>query len=58
MEFIQKYNLPDFKNVKSIEINPYYALWDKIKLNDILTYNELLDFRSKIPEISLKQFDN
>jgi Leucine-rich repeat (LRR) protein len=58
MEFIQKYNLPGFKNVKSIEINPYYALWDKIKLNDILTYNELLDFRSKLPEISLKQFDN
>ena len=58
MEFIQKYNLPGFKNVKSIEINPYYALWDKIKLNDILTYNELFDLRSKLPKMSLKQFDS
>ena len=58
MEFIQKYNLPGFKSVKSIEINPYYALWDKINLNDILTYNELFDLRSKLPKISLKQFES
>jgi len=58
MEFIKKYNLPDFKSVKSIEINPYSALWDKINLNNILTHNELLDFRSKIPKMSLNQFDS
>ena len=58
MEFIQKYNLPDFKSVKSIEINEYDAIWDKINLNNILTQNEILDFRSKIPKMSLDQFNN
>jgi len=58
MEFIKKYNLPDFKSVKSIEINSYNALWDKINLNNILTHNELLDFRSNIPKMSLNQFDS
>lgn len=58
MEFIKKYNLPDFKIVKSIEINSYNALWDKINLNNILTHNELLDFRSNIPKMSLNQFDS
>jgi len=58
MEFIQKYNLPDFKSVKSIEINQFYTLWDKINLNNTLTHNELLDFRSKIPKMSLDQFNS
>lgn len=58
MEFIRKYNLSNFKSVKSIEINQYNVLWDKINLNNILTHNELLDFRSKIPKMNLDQFDN
>ena len=58
MEFIQKYNLPDFKIVKSIEINSYSVVWDKINLNNILTHNELLDFRSKISKMSLNHFDS
>ena len=58
MKFIQKHNLPDFKSVKSIEINSYSVLWDKINLNNILTYDELLDFRSKISKMSLNHFDS
>lgn len=57
MELLQKYNLSSFKNVKSIESNSYNTLWDKISLNNILTSNELRDFRSEISKISLNQFD-
>ena len=57
MELLQKYNLSSFKNVKSIELNSYNTLWDKISLNNILTSNELWDFRSEISKISLNQFD-
>ena len=57
MELLQKYNLSSFKNVKSIKLNSYNTLWDKISLNNILTSNELWDFRSEISKISLNQFD-
>ena len=57
MELLQKYNLSNFKNVKSIKLNSYDTLWDKISLNNILTYNELWDFRREILKISLNQFD-
>jgi hypothetical protein len=53
MELLQKYNLSNFKNVKSIKLNSYDTLWDKISLNNILTSNELWDFRREILKISL-----
>jgi len=56
MELLQKYNLSNFKNVKSIELNSYDTQWDKISLNNILTSNEIWDFRSEISKISLNEF--
>ena len=56
MELLQKYNLSNFKNVKSIELNSYDTQWDKISLNNILTFNEIWDFRSEISKISLNEF--